>query len=104
MNEGNSFYEDLKSKMDDYVHKVYALTKKFPKEEVYGVTSQLRRASLSVVLNFIEGYARRRKAVALNFFEISYGSLKESIYLLDFSMKEGYISEEEKDGCVFSRR
>ena len=53
-----TYHEKLKRQMDEYVHLVYRLTRKFPKEEVYGVTSQLRRASLSVILNYVEGYAR----------------------------------------------
>jgi four helix bundle protein len=86
------FHDVLKKKMDEYAHLVYALTKKFPKDEIYGVTSQLRRAALSVILNYIEGYARQRDKVHKNFLEISYGSLKESKYLLHFSSVEGYIS------------
>ena len=78
--------------MDEYVHLVYALTKSFPKQEMFGVTSQLRKAALSVILNYIEGYARIRRKVHVNFLEISYGSLQESKYLLDFSFKENYIS------------
>ncbi|MBI4653213.1 four helix bundle protein [Candidatus Kuenenbacteria bacterium] len=39
---------------------VYKITKKFPKDELYGVTSQIRRSSLSIILNYIEGYARRK--------------------------------------------
>ena len=74
--------------MDSYVHLVYKVTKDFPKEERIGVISQFRRSSLSVILNYIEGYARRRPAVQLNFFETAYGSLKESAYLFDFSLKE----------------
>lgn len=61
-------------------------------EELYGVTSQLRRVSLSVALNYIEGYARMRDKVHKNFLEISYGSLKESNYLLKFSLEENFIS------------
>lgn len=87
------FFEDLKSKMDSYVHLVYRLNKPFPKDELYGDTSQIRRSSLSVILNYIEGYAKKRPVIKVNFWEISYGSLKESKYLLHFSLKEGYISE-----------
>ena len=76
------FHDELKAKMDNYVHLVYKLTKNFPKEELYGVISQLRRAALSVILNYIEGYARKKDKVYKNFLEISYGSLKESKYLL----------------------
>jgi len=81
--------------MDKYVHFVYTITKKFPKEEVFGSKSQLRRASLSVILNYIEGFARKRIAVQINFYEISYGSLKESAYLVKFAYEEGWILEEE---------
>ncbi|MBI3631255.1 MAG: four helix bundle protein [Candidatus Staskawiczbacteria bacterium] len=87
----NEYQENLKKKMDEYVHFVYKVTRSFPKEELYGVISQIRRASLSIILNYIEGYARRRPLVQLNFFEISYGSLKESKYLLHFSLTEKYI-------------
>ncbi|PJB19449.1 four helix bundle protein, partial [Candidatus Falkowbacteria bacterium CG_4_9_14_3_um_filter_36_9] len=58
------------------------ITRSFPKDELYGITSQLRRAALSVILNYIEGYARKRDKVYKNFLEISYGSLKEAKYLL----------------------
>lgn len=87
----NEFYEKLKFLMDEFVHETYQAAKQFPKDELYGVTSQLRRAALSIILNYIEGYSRRKKLVMLNFFEISYGSLKESKYLLDFSLKENYL-------------
>lgn len=90
-----TFHEKLKSKMDEYAHLVYKLTKKFPKEEIYGITSQLRRAALSVILNYVEGYARQKDKVHKNFLEISYGSLKESKYLLHFSFKEGLINKDE---------
>jgi len=90
-----TYHEKLKREMDEYVHLVYALTRKFPKNELYGVISQLRRAALSVVLNYIEGYARGKEKVHKNFLEISYGSLKESKYLLHFSLVEKYISEED---------
>ncbi|MEA2065295.1 MAG: four helix bundle protein [Patescibacteria group bacterium] len=88
------FHDDLKLKMDNYVHLVYKVTKDFPRDELYGVTSQLRRSALSVILNYIEGYARKSNKVKVykNFLEISYGSLKESKYLLHFSLTENYMS------------
>ena len=89
-----TYHEKLKSKMDQYVHMAYAITKNFPKEEMFGSTSQLRRAALSVILNYIEGYARVRDKVHKNFLEISYGSLKESRYLLDFALGERFLSKE----------
>jgi len=79
--------------MSKFAHLVYRASKNFPKEEIYGITSQLRRAALSVVLNYVEGYARSRTLVFINFLETSYGSLKESVYLLNFSQEEGYLDE-----------
>lgn len=92
-NPMNEFQTSLKKKMDEYVNFVYDVTKRFPKEEQYGSSSQWRRATLSIILNWIEGYARRKQLVQLNFLEISYGSLKESRYLLYFSRQRGYITE-----------
>lgn len=89
------FHEKLKIKMDKFVHLVYRITKAFPREELYGVTSQLRRAALSIILNYIEGYARGKNKIYKNFLEISYGSLKETKYLLYFSLKENYINKED---------
>lgn len=94
--EGRSTFQDtLKIHMHAYAKEVYRVTKKFPVDERFGMTSQLRRAALSVPLNYIEGYARFKKKVKLNFFEISYGSLKESNYLLFFAESEQYISKDE---------
>jgi len=89
-----SFHNQLKQEMDAYVHEVYFATKTFPRDELYGVTSQLRRSALSVILNYIEGYARMKSKVHKNFLEISYGSLKESKYLIEFSYKEKYLNEQ----------
>lgn len=89
------FHDTLRQKMDEFVHLVYKITKNFPKSELYGATSQLRRASLFIILNYIEGYARKRRLVKINFFETSYGSLQESKYLLEFTLKENWIKEED---------
>jgi len=89
--------------MHQYVKYVYRVTKNFSKDELYGVTSQLRRAALSVILNYIEGYARRKGyncKVYKNFLEISYGSLKESKYLIYFSYTENYINRENYNGLI----
>lgn len=95
-----NFFEQLKRKMDEYVHLVYRLTRQFPKDELYGVTSQLRRAALSIILNFVEGFARQKKAVKRNFWEISYGSLKESKYLLHFSLVENYFDRKDYENSI----
>lgn len=80
---------------DRFVWEVYILTNRFPKSEIFGITSQLRRAVLSVVLNIVEGYARGNRNEFRNFLRISLGSLAETGYLLDFCLRLGYISEKE---------
>ncbi len=94
------FHDDLKLKMDKLVHLIYKITKKFPKDELYGVTSQIRRAALSIILNYIEGYARKKNKVYKNFLEISYGSLKETNYLLHFSLTEDYLSKDDYEKAM----
>jgi four helix bundle protein len=89
------FHDKLKKKMNEFVHLIYRVTKDFPKSELYGATSQLRRAALSIILNYIEGYARKRQLVKINFFETSYGSLKESKYLLDFALEEKWVGKDD---------
>ena len=87
------YHDRLKYLMDDLVHSVYDCTESFPRSELFGLTSQLRRAALSVILNYIEGYARMKKLVTKNFLEISCGSLKESKYLVHFSYKRKLLDD-----------
>ncbi len=98
-----SFYDILKIKMHEYVKHVYKISRGFPREELYGITSQLRRAAISIILNFIEGYARRRGdncKVFKNFLEISYGSLKETKYLIYFSFTENFINKKDYESLI----
>lgn len=88
------FYKVLEEKMHCLVMQVYDSTENFPKSELYGSVSQIRRASVSVILNFLEGYARFKPKVKLNFFEISYGSLKETKYLLYLAFQRKWITED----------
>lgn len=90
--ENNSI---LVKKADEFAFGVYGASRTFPKDEIYGLTSQLRRAALSVPLNAIEGFARNNKKEYKRFLEISYGSLKESKYLLHFSNRENYLNQED---------
>lgn len=77
---------------DELAWVVYLLTDKFPKHELYGLTSQLRRAVLSVPLNIVEGHARNNRNEFRNFLRIALGSLAETDYLLKFALKREYIS------------
>lgn len=83
----------LVKKADEFAFLIYKISKKFPKDELYGITSQLRRAALSVPLNIIEGFSRNNKKEYKRFLAISYGSLKESKYLLHFANRENYIEK-----------
>jgi len=104
MNHGTSmngqFHDKLKTKVNELVHLVYRVTKYFPRDELYGVTSQLRRAVLSIILNYIEGYARGKDKIYKNFLEISYGSLQETKYLLHFSSVEKYLTEDDYEKMI----
>ena len=82
-------------KADELAYQVYLGIKKFPQEETYGITSQLRRAALSVPTNIVEGYGRQGKRELKQFVNVALGSLAEVEYLLDFSLRLGYFDEKE---------
>lgn len=86
---------DIWKLADDLAYRVYILTSKFPKEELYGITSQLRRAALSIPTNIVEGYSRKGDKELSRFLSISLGSMAETKYLLYFSFKLEYLSEED---------
>jgi len=85
----------LKIKADKLAQEGYDLTFKFPREELYCLTSQIRRALISVPSNIIEGYSRNRSKVFLNHLEIAYGSYAEAKYQMYFACKRKYISKKE---------
>jgi len=85
----------LLTKTDHLVHEVYRVAKKLPSNERFGIISQLLRAIISVPLNMIEGYSRFSRKDHARFLEISFGSLKEAHYLIEFSWKEGWINDED---------
>ena len=81
---------------------VYRLTKKFPKEETYGITDQLKRAVTSIGANIAEGFGRFYFKDKLVFFYHSRGSLFEVKHFLEISIRMEYITEEEKNN-LFSK-
>ena len=70
---------------------VYQLTRDFPKDEIFGLTSQFRRAAVSIEANFAEGYKKISKADKLRFFNISEGSLAECHNYIILAKDLGYI-------------
>ena len=94
------FHEELKKSVDKMVHEVYGLSKQFPRDEIHGAISQLRRAALSVALNYVEGFARGRRAVNRNFVETAYGSLQETKYILKFATEEGWLRPPEAQPVI----
>ena len=70
---------------DEVALLVYRMTTGFPKEEQYGLTSQIRRAAVSVPSNIVEGCARDSQADYLRFLTIAFGSLRELRYQLGLS-------------------
>ncbi|MBD2393043.1 four helix bundle protein [Cyanobacterium aponinum FACHB-4101] len=77
----------------EIAEKCYHLTKKYPKDELYGMTQQIRRAGSSIPPNIAEGYGRRYKAEYVRFLNISQGSVNELETHLIISVKVGLCSE-----------
>ena len=90
-------FEDLMvwQKAHQFTLAVYHFSRTFPPAEIYGLSSQFRRAAVSIAANLAEGFKKRGKADKLRFFNIAQGSLEESRYYLILSRDLGYgeISE-----------
>jgi four helix bundle protein len=80
---------------DDLTVAVYEQTRSFPSEELYGLTSQLRRAAYSVPANIAEGSARDSKREYLHFLYIARGSLAETKYFIHLAQRLGFLSATE---------
>ena len=81
-------------KADELAFRIYKLSESFPKTEMFGLTSQIRRAALSIPTNIVEGYGRKSKKELSRFLDISLGSLAEVEYLLGFAERLGYIKHD----------
>jgi four helix bundle protein len=82
---------------DEIALLIYQQTNTFPKEEIYGLTSQIRRAAVSVPSNIVEGCARDSQADFLRFLYIAFGSLKELEYQVSLSSRLKYINRNEAE-------
>jgi four helix bundle protein len=84
----------------EFVSSVYSLTKGFPKEELYGIISQLNRASVSIAANIAEGAGRNSNKEFVQFLGIAMGSSAEVETLLIISFKQGFIANESYEGAI----
>lgn len=79
---------------------VYVLTSKFPKEETYGLTSQIRRCAVSVASNIAEGCGRQYKKETIQFLSIARGSLFELETQVYISKDLSFITDEQLNTCI----
>jgi len=88
-------YRNLKAfeLADELVLMVYKVTKVFPKDELFGLTSQLRRAAVSIPSNIVEGASRETEAEFLRFLDMAYGSASELDYQISLGCRLGYLKE-----------
>ena len=82
---------------DELAIRVYNCSRAFPASERFGLTSQTRRAAVSVAANIVEGCARRSEAEYVRFLEMAYGSARELQYEIGLCARLGYIDGEAGD-------
>ena len=90
-------FEDLKlyQKALNYLNWVYDKTEKFPKHELFNLTSQFRRASVSITNNIAEGYSES-KAMFIRYLRIARGSIRECVVCTTIAYNRTYINEQNK--------
>lgn len=90
-------YKDLKvwEKAHGFTLRIYEVTKLFPKDEIYSLTNQIRRAAASIPANIAEGCGKNSKLDFANFLNIALGSSNESEYYLLLSKDLKYLKEED---------
>jgi four helix bundle protein len=84
----------------DLAVECYELTKEFPKEEIYGLVSQIRRSAASVAANVAEGYGREMTGAYVHHLKVAQGSLKELETHLILSTRVGIIEQERIQGAM----
>ena len=89
-------YKDLKvwQKGIEIVDKIYSLTDNFPKEELYGLTNQMRRSAISIPSNISEGFVRNHSKEYIQFLYISLGSCAELDTQLVIAQKRNYVGQD----------
>ncbi|MBW1793730.1 MAG: four helix bundle protein [Deltaproteobacteria bacterium] len=77
----------------EFANNIYKITKPYPKNEIFGITNQTRRASISIPTNIAEGSSRGKKEF-IHFLNIALGSAYECVPLLEISRRQGYLRDE----------
>jgi len=85
--------------VDEIAVSTYQFTRSFPKEEIYGLTCQMRKAAVSVPSNIVEGCTRKSQIEYVHFLEIAYGSLMELRYQFDLAKRLGYTKDQDILQC-----
>jgi len=90
-------YRDLEvwQKSMDLVEEIYRLTQRLPKAEIFGLTSQMRRAAVSIPSNIAEGYGRIHRKEYINHLSIAQGSLQEVETQLQITVRLQYLDREQ---------
>ncbi len=90
-------FQDLTvwQKAHAFVLETYNYTKSFPKSELFGLTSQFRRASVSIAANIAEGFKKKGKKDKIRFYNIAQGSLEECRYYIILSHDLGYCTKKD---------
>jgi four helix bundle protein len=91
---------DVWTKSRNLTNKIYEITKGFPKEEMFGLANQMRRAAVSVPSNIAEGCGRQYSKDAIQFFFVARGSLYELETQLYIASDQGYIFPDEMAKCI----
>lgn len=86
-------------KADDLTMTIYKISFSFPREEIYGLTSQIRRAAVSLTTNIVEGAARESEVEFLRFLEVSFASYREVEYQFSIAKRLEYVKESDIELC-----
>jgi len=90
-------YRDLRvwQRGMDLVESIYVITQSFPKHEIYGLTSQMRRAAVSIPANIAEGHSREHTKEFRNFLSVAQGSISELETEVEIATRLGYLTAEQ---------